>query len=193
MRAENRKTCCSNRGTNTRPWVYQSNALPVRPLMQGMNYITLHLHIDSMIKLRDFLTFWLPKVVLKTFSPDILKSFISIEKTYLKIVKLKSHRLLNETWLNIFLQQYRLHTDYSALGSCVCMFMHWSEFMCSGAGPLQSWIFHLYEICMWIYMYTYSVEYEYIQCWIFCIRVVNRCATCVILIPAWAWNLPVKI
>ena len=33
MLATNRKTCCSSRGPNTRPWVCQTNALPVRPLM----------------------------------------------------------------------------------------------------------------------------------------------------------------
>ena len=32
MRAINRKTCCSNRGAKTRPWVCQANALLVRPL-----------------------------------------------------------------------------------------------------------------------------------------------------------------
>ena len=31
MRPANRKTCCSNRGSNTRLWVCQANALPVRP------------------------------------------------------------------------------------------------------------------------------------------------------------------
>ena len=35
-RPTNRKTCCTNRDSNTRPLVCHTNALPVRPLAQGV-------------------------------------------------------------------------------------------------------------------------------------------------------------
>ena len=55
-----------------------------------------YIYIDSVPKLRNFLTLWLSKVVIWTSCPDLLRSYRNFEKTYLKIVELKIHRLFNE-------------------------------------------------------------------------------------------------
>ena len=49
---------------------------------------------------------WLSRTVLKTSSADVKRMFRELENLQLKLVSLKSHRILNETCLNIYIYTY---------------------------------------------------------------------------------------
>ena len=49
---------------------------------------------------------WLYRAVLKTSSADVKRMFRELENLQLKLVSLKSHRILNETCLNIYIYTY---------------------------------------------------------------------------------------
>ena len=87
---------------------------------------------------------WSSRTVLKTSSADIKRMFCDLEKLYMKLVSLKSHRKFNEICLNTHI--YTLYTyiwerfTIKLMGRdapCVC-----TSYVCSSIHWGRCWIFY---------------------------------------------------